>query len=141
MKKLFFAGAFALAALTSCQNSESSMSNPEDQKGTVFQSKAAARGGEELPPLSKEEEKAVIEEAIETLRMEKERGEKDETGRRPVILCHTPYSGSYGHACVYNSSGYLVNVSWQPSDDYYPFLPPKGSGPAYSAQVVNQCNC
>lgn len=148
MKKLFFAGAFALALMTSCQNSESQISSPEDQKGVVFQSRAAARGGEELPPLSAEEEKAVIEEAIETLRLDREaelKGENGDAGRKPLILCHTSYSSPSGHACVYNSSGYLVDVSWGPKEYHF------GTGGetvgvlhgtlVYSGHVTPRCNC
>lgn len=147
MKKLFFAGAFALAALTSCQNSESQISSPE-QKGSVFQSKAAARGGEELPPLSKEEEKAVIDEAIETLRLDREaelKGGSGDANRAAMILCHTSYQQMSGHACVYNSSGYLVSVTWgldvgNPSYNGGDSLP---SEPhiIYHGTVVPRCNC
>jgi len=135
-----------LATLTSCNNSESQISSPE-QKGAIFQSKAAARG-EELPPLSKEEEKAVIDEAIETLRLDREAELKGGTGdadRKALILCHTSYQSMSGHACVYNSSGYLVSVTWgldvgNPTYNGNDSLP---SEPhiIYHGSVVPRCNC
>lgn len=147
MKKAIFASIIMLATLTACNNSEGSINNPEDQKGAVFQSKAAARGGEELPSLSPEEEKAVIEEAIETLKSDQE-SELNGNGStdRARILCHTNYSSPSGHACVYNSSGYLVTVTWDYVRDLYNVgemmgLDPDSGHYVYHGTVTPRCNC
>lgn len=141
MKKLFFAGALVLAMLQSCNNSEGQI-NQEEQQHQTFASKITAKG--ELPPLSPEDEKALIEEAVENLRLSREAELKEVfTERRSQILCHTNYNSDYGHACVYSSSGYLVTVTWSPE-----FTPDHGQGGIpipgtiqYNGSVTPRCNC
>lgn len=137
-----------LATLTSCNNSESSIA-PEEQQHQTFQSKTTAREAGELPALTPEEEKAVIEEASRTLMLDREaelKGESPDAGRKNLILCHTNYNAPSGHACVYSSSGYLVSVTWSQVDTYnaggglighYP----DGGHTVYHGAVTPRCNC
>jgi hypothetical protein len=64
------------------------------------------------------------------------------------IICHTPYNQNSGSACVLNSSGNLVRVTWslEMTD-----IGPGGSGGngqtpieprrVYTGTVVSSCNC
>lgn len=143
MKKLFLAGVITLAALTSCQNSESSIT-PEEQQKQTFQSKTTSREAGELPALTPEEEKAAIDETIQTLKNEREAELKGETTeRKNLILCHTSYNSISGHACVYTTHGYLVEVTWEPDYDYshFPVQTPPDPNIIYSGHVVPRCNC
>lgn len=147
MKKLFFASILMLATLTACNN-ETSNTAPEEQQNQTFSSKTMARG-EDLPELTPEEEKAVIEEAARTLMYVREselKGEEADTGRKALILCHTNLSAMSGHACVYNSSGYLVTVTWSLESEHYD----AGNGLwgtypdhriIYRGKVTPRCNC
>lgn len=130
-----------LAMLTSCNNSEGQI-NSEDQQHQTFSGKTAARESEEIPQLTPEQEKAMIEDAVANLQENREAELKgsNEAGRyASTILCHTNYNSQYGHACVWNN-GYLVNVSWEPKT----YANGAGIYPdwtVYSGSVVPRCNC
>lgn len=132
-----------LASVQSCNNSEAQI-NPEEQQHQTFKSKTTAREAGELQALTPEEEKAAIDETIETLKNERDAELKGEsTERKNLILCHTSYGSSYGHACVYTTHGYLVEVSWTPE-----YTPDHGNGGTpipgtiqYSGTVTSHCNC
>ena len=135
--------------LTACNN-ENSTTAPEEQQKQTFSSKTMARDGEEIPELTPEEEKAVIEEAARTLLLDREdelKGQTGDAGRKALILCHTNYSAPSGHACVYNSSGYLVTVTWSTgSEQYYAGNGLYGTYPDrpktyYSGTITPRCNC
>jgi hypothetical protein len=147
MKKLLIASIVMLASLTACQNSNDEMiSTPVGKEKIEKSNKVTAREGEDLPPLSPEEEKAMIEDAKETLRLNREaelNGLGEVTGRRSVILCHTNYNSDFGHACVWNN-GYLVSVSWEPewisgtlgNSGFY-----NTENIEFTGTVVPRCNC
>lgn len=135
-----------LASLTACQNSNDEMiSTPVGKDKIEKSNKATAREGEELPPLSPEEEKAMIEDAVTNLRENRENEIKNKisTSRyASTILCHTDYLSSFGTACVWNN-GYLVTVTWQPQG----FNPNSNHAWSpddpieYTGTVTNHCNC
>lgn len=123
MKKLIFAGAFALATLTACNNSEGQI-NSEEQQHQTFASKTTARGEEVV------DEKATNE-AIEIIK-------KDATvggGTDSRILCHTPYNQPKGHACV-SVGNYIVNVEWYSTPESS-----AGSTTYYFSEIVSSCRC
>lgn len=133
-----------LATLTACNNSNDEMISTPVGKEKI-ESKVTAREGEELPPLSPEEEKAMIEDAVETVRLNRDaelNGLGEVTGRRSVILCHTNYLSDYGHACVWNN-GYLVSVTWEPEHDHGPIYDQTPADPTivFTGTVVPRCNC
>lgn len=134
MKKLFLASVFALATLTSCNNSEAQIT-PEEQQHQTFQSKNTAR---EADPA---DEKEAVAQAIEIIKKDVEVG----GGSNSKILCHTSYLEDTGHACVQIGS-YLVNVTWHPlytshdgniglpvDEEFNPII--------YDGAVVPRCNC
>lgn len=144
MKKLFtlaLIGAFSTITLTSCANSD--MTEPTEKIETVKQQnenfKASAR------EVSESEEAELIAEAIFIVTEYRERPETAErtTARSQAkILCNTNLSAPRGHACVWNSSGHLVNVTWGPKQytvggavGFYP------DWTVYEGHVVSQCNC
>ena len=133
MKKLFFAGAVALALMTSCQNSESSMSNPEDQNHQTFKSAARTASSQQ-----------DFEDAVKA--SESELNGTSETSGRMRILCHVMYPRpNWGHACVQSGSGQIYGVDW--NDGSFPL--PKYDEPYYTVigprhYVVypqDECSC
>ena len=67
----------------------------------------------------------------------------NEEGR---ILCSTILNESSGSACVWNSSGNLVKVTWKPVKYLQEYTDGKVVTPpdpkiVYSGTVVYQCNC
>lgn len=117
MKKAIFASIIMLATLTACNSSETANSSEETQNQT-FQSKTAARGeGEELPALTPEQEKVVTSDAMEVLKSSREselNGDAPVSDRRAIIICHSNYAASTGHACALSPGGYLTEVTWGP---------------------------
>lgn len=154
MKKLFNLAMILMIAIftLSCNNTD----NPESVKQEVnndSKSNLAARGeGQEIKDpsnLTLEEQKELTSEAFEAVMYFKNNPEAEQfvtpSGRKAVTLCHDSYNSPRGNACVYNSSGYLVNVTWEPQ-----FISgPSGNsgfyfddGPrTYTGTIVSQCNC
>jgi hypothetical protein len=129
MKKAIIASILMLATLTACNNSEPG-NTPEEQQKQVFQNKTAAK------EVNYTDEKEFIALAEEIVEKDLESG----GGTDSRILCHTPYNIDHGHACLYNSSGYLVTVTWSPDPRYGELVPPDADL-VYSGQVTPRCNC
>lgn len=143
MKKLFSIGVLTLVMLTSCQNSNDEITSKPEAK--TFSSKTTAKG-EELPKLTPEQEREMIEDAIANVKesRQNELDGKVSSDRYPsTILCHSNYNQPTGQACVWNN-GYLVSVTWEPEFIYGP-----GGNSGYynyeniifTGQTTSHCSC
>ncbi|MCQ9638629.1 hypothetical protein MP478_04440 [Chryseobacterium sp. WG14] len=134
MKKLFLIGAFALIALSACQN----------------------ESNEVIPTASKTEEMAAKPSNFERELTEEEKAinlvkfaivNPDALSKptpdplAPSVVCHTDYSSGTGYSCVI-SGGQLFRVSWT----HY-ITQPGGNtvlvtiDPVWTAVRVTVCNC
>jgi len=145
MKKLLTLAMIAMIAV-SCNNADTPQSvNQEVNSNSKTNLQARGEGEEIKDPsnLTEEEKAELVEEAITTVKYFTENPEVSEfttqSGRRAVILCHDNYNASSGNACVYNSSGYLVEVTWYPKQRNN--QTPPDAGIQYSGTIVSQCNC
>lgn len=153
MKKLLTL-ALITFALTACKNTTSELF--DDGINQNYTDNLASRNSEEFDVkdpegLTLEETEMILKEAAESIGYFENNPRETEMvtsyGRKAVTLCHTPYSAMEGSACVYNTSGYLVRVTWEPASN--PFggnigiiYPPGYSGPKrYYGSIVKQCNC
>lgn len=143
--------AIGAMSLTSCNNADTPQSvNQEVNSNSKTNLQARGEGQEIKDPsnLTPEEQREFITVAIEAIQYFQKNPDATEytsragAGIKAITLCHTPYNSGYGHACVYNSSGYLVNVSWEPkmidhgnTSGVYP------DTTVYSGQIVSQCSC
>lgn len=140
MKKLLTLAIISMLAI-SCTNTETPQSVKQEVNSSSKTNLQARGEGQEIKDpanLTEAETKEMITEAIEAVKFFEQKPTAIEysaqSGRKAVILCTTGINSAFGHACVYNSSGYLVYVGWSDPDS---FLRKK----VYYGIVTNQCNC
>lgn len=148
MKRLLLVamlGIFSTTSLTSCSNTGTSDLQPETvNQSKQVETKASAREGKELPELTESEELEMIENAKKLVEKQISNPKETASTETSRILCNTNLNSPRGHACVWNSTGHLVSVSWGPKSYHSTSgeqLYPPDPQIIYSGSVVSQCNC
>lgn len=153
MKKLLNLAMILMIAIftLSCSNTETPDAVKNEVNSNSIQNLQAKSSGEEIKDpstLTPEEQQEMINEGIQAIEFFVKSPQETEfiatSGRKAVTLCHDNYNSLHGNACVYNSSGYLVNVSWGPK-----LVSHDGGDTAfedinvrvYTGNIVSQCNC